>query len=223
MKTLKELNKKERPREKLLSYGPNSLNNAELLAIVLGKGSKNKDVMSLAYEIIELLQNSKREMTLQELLLIKGIGHSKACQIMASLEFSKRFLSGQNHIIIKSPEDAISSLAALKQAPQEEFAVLTLDGSNRIINTHFITRGLVNQSQIHPRETFCPAIRDRAVNILVAHNHPSGSLAPSVSDLQATSRLVEASKAIGISILDHLILSSNGFLSIREQYPGYFT
>jgi DNA repair protein RadC len=101
--------------------------------------------------------------------------------------------------------------------------VLTLDGNNQIIKKHTITVGLANQSHIHPRETFFPAIQDRAVSILVAHNHPSGNLEPSEADLVATKRLVEVSKTMGIPLLDHLIVSENGFLSLRERFPAYFT
>jgi DNA repair protein RadC len=222
MKTFKELSPKERPREKLVNNGPDSLNNAELLAIVLGKGSKNKDVIILAHEIIELLENCQQEISHANLLSVKGIGSSRACQILAALEFSRRFLLRSRQVTVKSPKDAVPILAQLKYAGQEEFAVLTLDGGNRIIGIHYITRGLVNQNQIHPRETFYPAIKDRAVSIMLAHNHPSGNLTPSIADLQSTLRLVEVSKTMGISILDHLILSPQGYLSLREQYPGYF-
>jgi DNA repair protein RadC len=113
-------------------------------------------------------------------------------------------------------------LGALRSAPQECVVVLTLDGNNQVIKSHTITRGLANQSQIHPRETFYPAIHDRAVSILVAHNHPSGNLEPSEADLIATRRLVEVSKTLGIPVLDHLIVAEGGFLSIREKYPAYF-
>ena len=100
--------------------------------------------------------------------------------------------------------------------------VLTLDGNNQLISNHIVTVGLVNQSQIHPRETFRCAILHNAVSIMIAHNHPSGNLEPSESDLAATRRLCESGKTLGIPLLDHLIVSSEGFVSLRERYPAYF-
>ncbi len=213
----------DRPREKLLHNGPESLSNSELLAVILGKGTQGKDVLSLASEVVEKLSQIETELTLDVLLAIGGIGPSKGCQILASIEFSRRFLLSRKKVKIRTPKDALPLLAALRTGRQEIVIVLTLDGNNQIIKSHSITKGLANQSQIHPRETFYPAIEDRAVSILVAHNHPSGNLEPSESDLVATKRLVEVSKTMGIPLLDHLIVSENGFLSLRERYPNYFT
>jgi DNA repair protein RadC len=193
-----------------------------LLAIVLGRGQPGKDVLTLANEVVEILGTLKEELTLETLLAIAGIGPTKGCQILASIEFSRRFLVARKKVKIRTPKDALPLLAALRKGAQENVVVLTLDGNNQIIKLHAITTGLANQSQIHPRETFFPAIQDRAVSILVAHNHPSGNLEPSEADLVATRRLVEVSKTMGIPILDHLIVSEIGFLSLRERYPGYF-
>ena len=124
---------------------------------------------------------------------------------------------------IRKPNDALPFLAQIRTLEQECVMVLTLDGNNQVINTHIATMGLANQSQIHPRETYKWAIRSNAVSIMIAHNHPSGNLEPSESDLVATRRLVEVSKTIGIPLLDHLIVSSEGFVSLRERYPAYFT
>ncbi|MEO7957826.1 MAG: DNA repair protein RadC [Fibrobacteria bacterium] len=222
MRTLKDLLPTEWPREKLMTDGPDSLTNAELLAVVLGRGQPGKDVLTLAEEVVEKLGRLEGELSLDTLLDIGGIGPTKGCQILASIEFSRRFLTGRRKIKIRTPKDAMPLLGSLRKAAQESVVVITLDGNNQVIKTHAITRGLANQSQIHPRETFHPAIQDRAVSILVAHNHPSGNLEPSESDLIATRRLVEVSKTLGIPVLDHMIVSEGGFLSIREKYPGYF-
>jgi DNA repair protein RadC len=123
---------------------------------------------------------------------------------------------------IRKPADALPALSNLRWANQEIFAVLTLNGGHQLIKVHEVTRGLVNQSQIHPRETFHVAIADNAVSILLAHNHPSGNVEPSESDLIATRRLVEVSKTLGIPIIDHLIIVRDGFLSLRERFPAYF-
>jgi DNA repair protein RadC len=123
---------------------------------------------------------------------------------------------------VRTPKDAMPALSVIRLSPQETVVVIDLDGNNQIIETREITRGLVNQSQIHPREIFRGAIVNNAVSILVAHNHPSGNLEPSEADLIATRRLVEVSKTIGIAVVDHLIVTTDGFLSIRERYPAYF-
>jgi DNA repair protein RadC len=127
-----------------------------------------------------------------------------------------------NKLRIRKPADALPALVNLRWADQEIFAVLTLNGAHQVIKVHEVTRGLVNQSQIHPRETFHVAIADNAVSILLAHNHPSGNAEPSESDLAATRRLVEVSKTLGIPIIDHLIIVRDGFLSLREKFPAYF-
>lgn len=122
----------------------------------------------------------------------------------------------------RKPEDAIPYLSAERAAEQEHFIVLTLDGTHNVIKKRVVSIGLVDQAQVHPRETFRPAIADNAVAIIVAHNHPSGSLEASANDLLITRRLAEAGKLLGITLLDHIILSRDGISSLRERYPDYF-
>lgn len=222
MQTLKDLSPAEWPREKLIEKGPAHLSNAELLAVVLGRGQPGKDVLALSGEVVDKLAGLEADLTLDDLRDIKGIGVGKGCQILASIEFSRRFLTARKKVKVKTPKDALPLLGSLRSAAQECVMVLTLDGNNQVIKAHTITRGLANQSQIHPRETFYPAIQDRAVSIVVAHNHPSGNLEPSEAYLIATRRLVEVSKTLGIPVLDHLIVAEGGFLSIRERFPAYF-
>lgn len=124
---------------------------------------------------------------------------------------------------VSRPQDALPALAFIRISPQENFVVVDLDGSNQIVEVRRVTLGLVNQSQIHPRETFRGAIQNNAVSILVAHNHPSGNLEASQSDMAATRRLVDAGRVVGISILDHLIVAADGFSSLRERHPELFT
>ena len=123
---------------------------------------------------------------------------------------------------IRKPEDIFALLQAERFEPQECFVVFTLDACNQVIKKHVVTKGLANQSQIHPRETYRPAIADNSTAIMVAHNHPSGNLEASVNDLLATRRLAEAGKVLGIPLLDHLIVSATGFVSLRERFPDYF-
>lgn len=212
----------EWPREKLLRSGPASLSNAELLAVVLGNGTRRKNVLDLAAEVVDRLGAMEEEPCLDTFLAIDGVGPGKGCQILASLEFSRRFLVSRQRLRIRAPKDALPLLGALRKSAQENFVVITLDGNNQVIKVHAVTVGLANQSQIHPRETFHPAVADRAVSILLAHNHPSGNLEASESDLAATRRLVDVGRTLGIPVVDHLIVCEGGCLSLRERYPAYF-
>src|SRR5690606_35531508 len=124
---------------------------------------------------------------------------------------------------VRRPEDALPALEPLRTASQEVFVVITLDGSHNVIAYHEVTRGLVNQSQIHQRETFRPAILDLAVGVIIAHNHPSGNPDPSAEDIAATRRLVSAGRLLGIPVLDHMIVTATGHTSIRAMHPDAFT
>jgi DNA repair protein RadC len=219
---LAALDPANRPREKLGREGARVLSNEELLAVLFGRGQKGKDVLTLAREVTTRLDAMSERPTLQDLCAIHGVGHGKACQILAALELSHRFLTRARRLRIRKPSDALPYLGGLREKKQECFLVLTLDGSHQVIKAHEITVGLANQSQVHPRETFACALEDRAVGIMAAHNHPSGSLDPSAEDLVATRRLAEAGRLMGIPLLDHLIVTQVGFTSLRERFPDYF-
>jgi DNA repair protein RadC len=210
------------PREKLARDGAKSLANEELLAVLFGRGQRGKDVLTLAREVTARLESMSERPTLPDLCSINGIGTGKACQILAALELSQRFLTRRRRVRIRKPSDALPYLGALRNRKQECFTVLTLDGSHQVIKAHEITVGLANQSQVHPRETYACALEDRAVGIMAAHNHPSGSLDPSAEDLVATRRLSEAGRLMGIPLLDHIIVTEEGFTSLRERFPDYF-
>ena len=124
---------------------------------------------------------------------------------------------------IRQPSDCLPLLLPIRNEAQEHFILVTLDGANQVIKAHTISKGLVNSCQIHPRETYFHAITDLAVSIIIAHNHPSGNLEASSEDLATTRRLSDVSKTMGIKLLDHLIVSENGFLSLKETYPIYFS
>ncbi len=212
----------QRPREKLARDNAASLSNPELLAVLLGRGQRGKDVLTLAHEIADNLASLSGTPTLEELCQIRGVGLGKGAQILAALELSRRFLMSKQRLRIRTPEDALPLLGNLRGRRQECFVVITLDGVHQSIKMHEITIGLANQSQVHPRETFACALEDRAVSILIAHNHPSGSPDPSTHDLVTTRRLADAGKLLGIPLIDHLILAEEGFVSLRERFPDYF-
>ena len=216
MKTLTELNKQDRPREKLLAKGATSLKSYELLAILLGSGTQGKDVIKLSKEIIKILDNDFETLTLKQLMEVHGLGQAKAMQILSAIELSRRYLIKQN-IKITSANDVYRELQEYSNKRQEYFLAITLDGASHIIQKRIISIGTLNQSLVHPREVFSDAIADRAAGIIIAHNHPSGQLTPSIEDKRVTKRLKEVGSIMGIELLDHVILSKDGYFSFREE------
>ena len=216
MTALRDLHKDDKPREKLVNKGVEALKNEELLAILLGSGVQGKDVRKLAKEIVALMDTGFDRLSLQKLCDIHGLGVAKASQILASIELSKRYLI-QNNKRITSAEDVYEELKSFSTKSQEHFLTITLDGASHIINTRTVFIGTLNQSLVHPREVFADAIADRAAGIIIAHNHPSGTLEASRADLQITQRLKEVSKLVGIELLDHVILAKGGFYSFSDE------
>ena len=216
MKNINELYEKDKPREKFLAKGASALKEYELLAILLGSGTKDKDVMHLSKEIIRLFEEDFENLSLDKLTSIHGLGDAKSMQILSAIELSKRFLIKQN-VKITSAKDIYNELKAYTTRKQEYFLTITLDGAHHVIQTREVFIGTLNQSLVHPREVFADAITDRAASIIIAHNHPSGSLEPSIEDKLITKRLKEVSKIVGIELLDHVILSKEGFYSFAEE------
>ncbi len=216
MKSIKQLHKDDKPREKLVAKGVQALKNDELLAILLGSGVQGKDVRKLAKEIVTMMDKGFENLTLKKLCDIHGLGVAKASQILASIELSKRYLIRTNKRITSASE-VYEELKVFSNKNQEHFLTITLDGASHIINTRTVFIGTLNQSMVHPREVFADAIADRAAGIIIAHNHPSGTLEASRADISITQRLKEVSKLVGIELLDHVILSKHGFYSFSDE------
>ena len=210
------------PREKLQKKGVNSLNNEELLALVLGSGCPNCDVFQLSRNLSDYLSTVNDFPSMKDLLKVRGLGRAKASKVLACLELSSRYMLGARAISVISPEDLEPAISYLKYENQEHMVLVTLNSSNVVINIHELTRGLVNQTLVHPREVFVHAIEDRAVSVILVHNHPSGSLEPSTEDLHLTRTLCSAAKIIQIPVIDHLIISRSGLTSICRLYPEIF-
>ena len=216
MKSITQLENIDKPREKLIKKGANALKDYELLAVLLGSGVQGKDVITLSSEIIKLFEKDFENINLEKLLNIHGLGLAKASQILSSIELSKRYLIKQNKKIT-SAKDVYDELKEYHNKKQEYFLCLYLDGANHLIQTKVITIGILNQSLVHPREVFSYAIEKRCASIIVAHNHPSGVLEASNEDINVTKRLKESSKILGIELLDHLIITSDGYFSFKEE------
>ncbi|VEU80747.1 RadC family protein [Haploplasma axanthum] len=218
---IKEMPFDERPRERLIKKGVSSLSNAELLAILLRSGSRDKSVISLSKDVLyqlNLIQDLKK-LTITELMNVKGIKEAKATTIIAAIELGRRL----NDVVrsetedIRSAHDIYYSMIDLKDREQENFYCILLNSKMQIITKELIYIGTVNQISIHPREVFKSAIKNNAVTIILVHNHPSGDPSPSKADIEATKILNKAAEVINIDILDHVIIGNNRFYSFTEQ------
>ena len=216
MKRLDQLYTGDKPREKLLKKGPEALKGYELMAILLGSGTQHKDVLQLSREVVGMLDARFGALSLNDLTAIHGLGKAKAAQVLAAIELSRRYLIEQ-HVKIESAEDVHRELQEYAAKRQEYLVSLTLNGASHLIEKRVIGIGTLNQSLVHPREVFADAVADRAAGVIIAHNHPSGILEPSLEDRKVTQRLKEAGELMGIELVDHVILSKNGYLSLREE------
>ena len=216
MRTINQLESMDKPREKLLKKGVKALKDYELVAILLGTGTKGKDVIKLSREIVKLFEDDFSNLTLEKLLNIHGLGSAKASQILSAIELSSRYLI-KNNKKISNAQEVYEELKPYKDKQQEYFLALYLDGANHLIETKIITIGTLNQSLVHPREVFSYALEKRCASIIVAHNHPSGVLTPSNEDINVTKRLQESAKILGIELLDHVIFTKDSFMSLRDE------
>jgi len=230
--TLHDLPKSERPRERLIEHGANNLSSPELLSLILNTGTKGESVIMLSQRIILHFGSLKgiMEASLEDLKLIKGLGETKASKLLASFEIAKRAVKEKNDAEQKSEEErkkfnSVTSPGELYNIlkekitnfSKEHFYVISLDTRNNFIGIDEISVGTLTASLVHPRETFESAIKRHAAQIVIAHNHPSGETEPSEDDLKITKRLVDAGKIMGIEVLDHIIITKNGFLSFKEK------
>ncbi len=215
MKKFKELDKLDKPREKLLKRGEKALNEIELISIIIGSGTKGKDLFKISEKILNLIKD-KRDVNVKELMKIDGLGLAKASKIIASMELFRRIFMESEELKIRRPEDIYTLVYDIKDKKQEHFILFTLDGSNRVIKRRILFIGTLTHSIVHPREIFAHALNDRAASIIIVHNHPSGNLEPSEDDLRITERIKEAGEIMGIELLDHIIISKKGFKSLFQ-------
>jgi DNA repair protein RadC len=211
----------DRPRERLRALGPGALTAVELLAILLGTGTSNRDAVAVAADLLGAAGGSVRALARQpvgSLARVRGVGSAKAARVAAALELARRAAAeGVGEKFIRSPADVHRLCGpALRDLTVEEFRLLALDTQHRVMRELLITRGLLDSSLVHPREVFRAAIAEAAAGIVVLHNHPSGNPTPSADDRAVTRQLVEAGRLLDIPVYDHVIVGGDRYFSFAE-------
>ena len=218
-----DMPKNERPIEKLLYLGAESLTNSELLAIILRSGVRGENVISLSQRILSKLGGlyGILDVSYEDMISIKGIKNTKASQILALSELVRRIgtlKSKQDRIFINSPKDVAKMLMReMTGINQEILKVIVLNVKNQVIRVRDTFKGSLNTSIVHPREIFCEAIKIGGASIIICHNHPSGDPTPSNEDINITLRIKESGKILGIQLIDHIIIGNNKFISLKEK------
>jgi len=221
--SLKELPEAERPREKLLDQGEDTLSDAELLAIILGSGTSRESALQLAQRMLKETGDLKTlsSLSVRELQArFHGIGPARAAQLKAALELSRRH---SRDFAIAKPKFSNSQMVfrhfheMFHGKQQEEFWVIALDAKNKLLVKAQISKGTLMASLVHPREVFQIPIRNAAAGIIILHNHPSGEPEPSLEDRKVTNQLVEAGKVLGIPLLDHIIIGNGCYYSFKDS------
>ena len=216
MKTIKDMPEHSRPREKLREKGASALTDEELVAAILGMGTAGVDVRTIARQVASLIREHKTGLTLDHLQSVPGVGLAKAGQILSAFELARRHLLNDS-VKITVAQDILPLVADIVGKQQEYFVCISLNGANEVIEKRVVTIGLLDKSQVHPREVFADVIADRAAAVIFAHNHPSGDLQPSEADRRIHEQLTEAAKILSLRILDHVIVTKKGYFSFQEN------
>jgi DNA repair protein RadC len=213
----------DRPREKLLSKNPGSLTDSELLAILIGQGTREKNAVDLAKELLYSVKNNLNELgrlELHDLLKLNGIGKVKAVVILAALELGRRRQSIgalEKPVVGDSRQVAVYLQAMLQDQNREVFAVIFLNQANRVNHFEVVSQGGITGTVADPRLILKKALESHAVNVILCHNHPSGNLKPSKSDEELTYKIREAARFFDIKVIDHIIVSNDGYFSFADE------
>ena len=218
---VRDLDLPEKPREKLLAAGPSGLTMAELLAIIWGVGTRKEEVLSMSHRLLKEYgeQTIRHETNPHRLVELLDIPENKACQIVACLELGRRFYATSAYgqpAYIRTTQQAYAHLKDMSASPKEQLRGLYLNSRYQIIHDEIISVGSMTANIVHPREVFRPALEHGATAVIIAHNHPSGSLEPTSADLEITEQLRAAGEIMGIQLLDHLIFGHESYKSIME-------
>ena len=221
-----DLQKSERPRERLANQGADSLSDAELLAILLRTGTRGENAVQIGIRLLNTFDGLQglRRASFEEIRQQKGIGPAKAAQIKAAIELSSRLHStgAKKKNTIHSPKDAADYvILEMSNLEKEELWVIILDTRNRVIKLEKLYRGSINSSQVRVAELFTEAIKLNAAGIIVVHNHPSGDPTPSTEDITLTRSIVDAGRILDIKVLDHLVIGGENHVSLKERGMGF--
>jgi DNA repair protein RadC len=215
MSKMQQIPIQDRPREKLLAKGAASLSDQELLAVILGKGTAQVDVMTLAGNLVRVVDKKGLQLRSEDLTNLGGMGEAKATLILAAIEFARRRIKPEG-MKIEAPADVLPLIRHYADRKQEHFLAITINGANEVQNVRVVSIGLIDRSPVHPREVFAEAVAERASGVIVAHNHPAGGVAPSSADMEVTKQLREAGRIVGIELLDHIIFNQSAYFSFLE-------
>lgn len=219
MSPIKNLPSDDRPRERLARLGPDALSAIELLAILLGSGTKNRSVLALAAAILSHFGSLKRVAgaSLEELREVRGVGIAKAIQIKAAFALAQR-QEEEERPLVDSPEKAYALIRQeMEKQETEVLLVMLRDVKRQLVHREILSKGILNELLVHPREVFHAAIKHRAHSLIIAHNHPSGDPAPSLRDCEMTHVLVAAGRVVGIPLADHLIVGRAAYVSFFKS------
>ena len=205
-----------KPRERLLAQGARALGDEELLAVMLGSGTRDNSVFSIAERLMPVLELGGMEVDVTTLMGVRGIGESKALMLAASIEYCRRRIRPEG-TRIKSPLDIMPLVSHILEREQEHVLTLTLSGAHEVIKVRTISIGLLTSCPVHPREVFVGAMMDRAYSLILAHNHPSGDPTPSREDEAVTERIAQAGNVLGVRLVDHIVFARKGYYSFREH------
>ncbi len=223
--TVKELPTSERPYEKCEKYGAGALSDAELLAVIIRTGTKKQRVIDLAVNILNYSTaypglKGLNYLTMKELMKIKGVGRVKAIELLCLTELTRRMAkeASRDSLRLTAPQSVADYyMQDMRHLAHEQVLLLMLDSKNRLLKDMVISEGTVNTSIMPTREVFVHAVKYEAVNIILLHNHPSGDPTPSSEDIRVTKKIAEAGNLIGISLMDHIIIGDNRYISLKEQ------
>lgn len=216
---IRDLPEEDKPREKLRKHGPAALKNYELMAVILGKGTKREGILELSQRIMAQYgeQAIFTEGDVGKIEKVLGLSPVQACQVVAAFELGKRLFGRPTEVFLRSPEEVFEYAKDMARLKQEHLRGLYLDTRNRLVRDEVITIGTLNESLAHPREIFHPAVETHAAAIILVHNHPSGDPFPSRDDIELTKQIYEASRLMEIEVLDHVIIGNKRYYSLKEN------
>jgi DNA repair protein RadC len=216
---IRDLPEEEKPREKLRKYGPAALKNYELMAVILGRGSKKEGILELSQRIMSQYGNQAifSEEDVGKVEKVLGLSPVQACQIVAAFELGRRLFGRQYEVFLRSPEEIFQYARDMARLKKEHLRGLYLDTRNKLLRDEIISIGTLNASLAYPRDVLSPALESHAAAVIIIHNHPSGDPSPSEDDVELTKRICQAGKILEIDFLDHVIIGDERYISLREK------